>query len=473
MNALPNELLDHLCSFLETRDLGTITRVSSRFRNLAIFRFLSRFGISQSDVEFGIISLSGSFSVILLVAQLHPIQRLVCLIGLGPKGEQAFKSLGRILSNAAPIPDIMIHNRQYTLQRIGREAIPVLSHLPQTLNNTVLIVKGHSMYLSRPRPAGKSRKLPLHRQFLRFTEDIGLPVVDDWMRIQVLSGQLTLVTLTAERSPVLTIQYIPGLSSGEYSSLMRSLDLGFDLTWLTVESQTNLDHRELMSFLQRHAHLEHVTFEPDSIQPLSLAALPIPPHSTSKITLLIAPAEYIPYLLPATPNAESIYIYRSALAPKRSLFAQRTTFDLTAYHRALDAIAALPGTHTLSLSLAFPFTAASLPWVDLPNPTVAPDAVLPEARLTRVNDVTLCMDGSVRFLPTTILALARWLALFPALQHVTIGIFPSSRRMPFGRKTNDMIPVPERVQLAQAIVTACAGISSTHDLAFSIIEDPY
>ncbi|KAJ7149856.1 hypothetical protein C8R43DRAFT_1006860 [Mycena crocata] len=524
MNALPNELLEHICSFIERRDLWAVTQVSSRFRSVAMLPFLALFGVSQTNIESGALSLSGSFFLILVVARIRPIRRLTLYFAEFPKRRRSYDELTSILAIAAPIPDIMIYNRQYMLQRTRREAVYLLSRLPQTATNTLWIVKANSMCLSRPRsappiqwkllppPLGSSSLstpmkmiviifgIPLLFAYLvsgivnlgvlsvwayrrlvgpawsaedRIVDDAGLLVFDDWMRIQMLQGQITLVTLTAQRSPVLTIKPMPGLPEAAYSPLLTSLDLGTYLAWLTVEKHANLDHPNLMHFLHRHLELTNLTFAPSSIQPSSLVIQPHNPKSDSKVVLLTAPASYIPALLPAAPNVQRICIPFTAV-PAR--LRRRPTFDLPAYRLALAAIAALPGTHPLSLTLSFRLTASSLPWLALPPTSVSAssldaDPELPETRLLRVHDLTLCADGPVRFRPAIIHALARWLGLFPGLTRVTFGLFPGQQRVPLGLGAVEKISLAERAQLAEVICAACNGITRTQDVAFNIMDD--
>ncbi|KAF8122628.1 hypothetical protein K438DRAFT_1793039 [Mycena galopus ATCC 62051] len=92
--------------------------------------------------------------------------------------------------------------------------------------------------------------------------------------------------------------------------------------------------------------------------------LSIVAHPESKVQDLTAPPSYIPHLLPTTPNAHRISLLFTPLF-KRALSVpafRSATFDLAAYHTALEAIASLPGTHPLTLDFTFRLTAASLPW---------------------------------------------------------------------------------------------------------------
>ncbi|KAJ6492548.1 hypothetical protein C8R47DRAFT_1270819 [Mycena vitilis] len=445
MNRLPNELLDRICCFLDRNELSKVVRLSSRLRSVAMLPYLSRFGISQANLQSGTLSLSDSFFIILVVARIKPIQRLVCFEEVVPGSQMRYRRLASILAVTAPIPDIVIYNRHYMLQRTRREAAYLLSRIPSSATTTLLIVKGSNLSLSHPRssppiqwrllppPLGSSELstamktlivmfgIPLLFAYLvsavinfgvvliwlyrritrppwpqdeRIVEDAGVLVFDDWMRIQTLPGKLTLVTLTDQRWPILVIRRIPGLADGVYSSLLASVDLGVHLERLTVESQTNLVHSELMAFIQRHQHLISISVGTDSIRASSLTTMPMPSAPESKVYQLIAPSTYIPYLLPAAPNAQRISIL-PALSPMRGLL-RPAAFDLPAYRRALDSLAALPaalpGAHLFTVNLTFPLAITHLPWspAALPDAEALDDALLPETRATRVQALGLC-----------------------------------------------------------------------------------
>ncbi|KAJ7629692.1 hypothetical protein DFH06DRAFT_1440042 [Mycena polygramma] len=512
MNRLPNELLDRICCFLDRNELWKVVRLSSRLRSVAMLPYLSRFGISQANLQSGTLALSDSFFIILVVARIRPIQKLVCFEELVPGSQMRYRKLASILAVTAPIPDILIYNRHYMFQRTRREAAHLLSSIPSSATNLLVIVKGSVMSLSHPRssPPIRWRLLPpplgslglstamkilivmfgipllfaylvsaiinfgvvliwLYRRITRppwpqderIIEDAGVLVFDDWMRIQTLPGKLTLVTLTDQRWPILVITRIPGLGDGVYSSILASIDLGVHLERLTVEPQTNLVHSELMALIHRHPHLLSISIGMDSIRTSSLTTMPMPPAPESKVYLLIAPSPYIPYLLPAAPNAQRISIL-PALAPMRGIL-RSAAFDLSAYRRALDSLAALPGTHPLTVNLTFPLAIAHLPWccAALPDAEALDGALLPETRATRVHALGLYADNfGPRYRAADVHALLPWLALFPDLQRLT-----------FAYGVVEKIPAPERAVLAEAICVACARINTPQDIAFNIADD--
>ncbi|KAJ7268061.1 hypothetical protein C8J57DRAFT_1326490 [Mycena rebaudengoi] len=512
MDRLPDELLDRIFSLLEGDELWAIVQVSSAFRRIAILPCLSRYGISSSDIQNGTVSLSAPFFLILVVSHMRPIQRLTCFTDrVSRRRGTSYRTLVSILCLIPPIPDIKIYNRQYVLQRTGREAAHLLSRIPHYAASSLFIIKGNSTHLSRPRSGPTIRwkllpppfssstlststkivifvfGLPLlfaylvsgivncgvvliwaYRRWLgpewpqeeRIVEDAGLLVFDDWMRIQVLPGNFTLVTLTKKQSPELTIGPVHGVGDNIYSSILAALDLGTSLTHLRVDARSNLIHTELMQFLRRHPTLMSLFIEPDSIRPSTLMAVPMPKASTGNLFMLTAPAPYIPHLLPITPSVTRICIPFLPAAGKRTLHIfQQTAFDTSAYCQALEAIATLPGFHPLTLSLSFRLTATSLPWMKIPDAEALSADNAPETRLSRVHDIELWPDGSMRFGPAVIRRLARWLGLFPGLQRV---------RFPYG--SVEKIPRAKRSELAEIICTACQGINTPQDIAFNVAD---
>jgi hypothetical protein len=231
-----------------------------------------------------------------------------------------------------------------------------------------------------------------------------------------------------------------------------------------------------MAFLKRHRHLSTVLLEPASIRPSSLAPMPVAvvPTAENQVKVLIAPAPYIPHLLPAAPNAQRISLLFAA-APTHISDLRGTTFDLSAYRAALSAIAALPAPpppaqpDPIALNLAFRLTAASLPWSFLPSPSSSPSrfeagldpALFPERLLTRTHTLFLAHHPPAsprRFRAPDLAhpAFLRWLGLFPALQ-----------RVGFASGSVETIPAGERAGLAAGICEACGA----GDVAFNVADD--
>ncbi|KAF7335454.1 hypothetical protein MVEN_02198700 [Mycena venus] len=508
MYNLPDELLDHICSFLGREDLWTILQLSSRFRRLATPPYLSRFGISKASIQSGTLELTDSLSPLPIVARIKPIQRLVCFSERGPRSYLRYQTLAYILSETTPIPDIVLYDRCQMLS--ARNAAWLLSCVPSSANNKLLVVNGSSMRLSRPRSAPPIHWILLpsvssfHRLvgwssavvfgifilptwflcgvilavinvgmlFMRAYRRLSGPpwsqeeriILDagtslefsGWMRIQTLPGRLTLVTLTKKLSSTFVLGPIRGLPLTAFSSLLASLDLGVHLRLLKLETRTDLIHSELMAFMKRHSHLTSIHVELDALRSSSLTKMPMVPDPENKVFKLIAPSSYIPYLLPAAPNANTVSLLFTPV-PKRASTFRRTTFDLVAYRTALTALTALPGTHPLVLTLTLSITAASLPWLDLPDAEAMDASQYPETLLVRVNRLWLSNHGHMRFCASDIRALVRWLGLFPTLQRLT-----------FSPGAIEKISAAECAVLAQAICGACTGINTPQDIDFYI-----
>ncbi|KAF7335455.1 hypothetical protein MVEN_02198800 [Mycena venus] len=496
MYNLPDELLDHICSFLERKDLRTILQLSSRFRRLAMLPYLSHFGISEASIQSGTLELADSVSPLPIVAGIKPIQRLVCFPESGALSYLRHQTLAHVLSTIAPIPDIMIHDKYRTLSTRNTAWLLWCAH---SSANDMLVVKGPAIYLSRPRSAPPIHwyQFPRHSgRFWTFMVIFATPFLlvylsiinfaihllwvyrrlfdppwsqeeriildtgsslrfSGYMRIQNLPGKLTLVTLT-EKFESLVLGPIRGLPPTAFSSLLASLNLGVHLHLLKVETKTGLIHSELMAFLKRHPDIIDLHLEPDSLQSSSLTTMSVVPDPENQVIQLTAPSSYIPYLLPAAPNINTVSLPFTPV-PKRASTFRRITFDLVAYHTALTALAALPGTHPLVLTLAFSVTAASLPWLDLPDAEAMDAAQYPETSLVRVNHLWLSKHGHMRFCASDIRALVRWLGLFPGLQRLT-----------FSPGAVEKIPAAECAVLVQAICGACTGITTPQDIHFHI-----
>ncbi|KAJ7690791.1 hypothetical protein B0H14DRAFT_3048722 [Mycena olivaceomarginata] len=513
MDKLPNELLDRICSFLGKHELWEVVQLSTRFRRLAMLPYLSRFGISQATVQSGTLALSDSFFLILVVARINPIQRLVCFQDVAVSGSLLrYRKLTSILAVTAPIPDIVIYNRYYMLQRTRKETAYMLARIPSSATSTLVVVKGSSTYLSRPRsvppirwkllirtlglvqplPTGEdSHPHPRHPHALRVLGvrsrqsscpyKLGVPPPHKaalvargthprghrsarLRRLDAIQSlpekQLTLVTLTDKRWPTLVLRPVPGLTASMYSSLLASLDLGTHLEHLIVEPHTNLDHAELMAFLKRHRHLSTVLLEPASIRPSSLAPMPVA-------------------MVPTAENQVKRISLLFAAAPKHIPGLRGTTFDLSAYRAALSAIAALPRPaaprtarphraqprlppHRRIPSLVLPPLPLFFPLSvrsrlgPCPLPRTPPHAhahPLPRAPPPRLPAALPCLRPRA---PTFL----RWLGLFPALQRVSFA---------FG--SVEKIPAGERAGLAAGICEACGGRVRAGDVAFNVADD--
>ncbi|KAJ7503322.1 hypothetical protein B0H11DRAFT_1985061 [Mycena galericulata] len=491
MQRLPYELLDIICSLLDTKDIWALTQVSSYFRANAIFPLLSRYGISESDVRSGILSLSHSFFLISLISWFRPICKLVCF-ERDEGGGYGQEDLIAVLGAAAPIPDILIHDR-YDLSKNPQRAANLLWSLPQTRYNTLLLVKHGSISVSRPRVAqlhwrsmwphmvSRSPKVSgsLHRIMCiavrcvkslvsgifnlggilawirRRTQAVGFrfdqrsriehairPLypghwmrIDTTFRIQTVPAKVedfTLVTIAGELSRQMRIPYIPALDKDVYAAMLASLDLSDHLVHLTIEKHCNLAQAGVMTFLQRHPNLETISFEPGSLDVVDelLIEKDAPRiQYCSKVHTLSAPAACIPSLVSAAPNVVRISI---------TVEASKNAEALPEYRLALLSVASLPGTEPLVLSLMFDLAASQLPWHHPP----AEGEKSAEAQLVRVKELVLAARRPLKFSGAAI----RWL-----------GSFPSMERVVFVNRCLVPMTTNERSVFAAAIRETCPG----------------
>ncbi|KAJ7629647.1 hypothetical protein DFH06DRAFT_1303982 [Mycena polygramma] len=466
MQKIPYELLDTICSFLSTPDLVALAQVSSQFRRSVIFPLAARFGISEFDIDSGMISLSDSFFLLPMLASVRPLQRLECFKQdkRGPYVDD-IKKLIDILCAMAPIPDILIHDR-YSISKSPVTVAYILSRLPQTKNSALLIVKHGSISVSRPRTAAQlqrtwwapslviqdstPRKLimcfahmflagvcfltalldigpmvlgwyrrcfgPPLGEYLRIKEDVRPLYPGRWMRIdatiriQVLPaqcGDFVLVTIAGELSRHLNLMHIPGLELDAYRDMLASLQLADHLVCLIIRKNSCLAHVDVMTFALRHPNLETLVFEPDSIAAIepSIDREANTPHLLSALRNLSAPAAYIPDVISVAPSIERISI----------TILGKTSSNLRDYHLALMSLATLPGTHPLILTLEL-LEGANLPWVHI----TPADGRSVEMQLHRVEQLVLRSHRPLNSLsdPTFV----RWVAQFPALQRVTFNL---------------------------------------------------
>ncbi|KAJ7266564.1 hypothetical protein C8J57DRAFT_1717911 [Mycena rebaudengoi] len=446
----------------------------------------------SSDIQSGTITLSRSFFVILVVAHLSPIRRLV-ISKMNHRND--YVQLASVLSVAAPIPDILIYNYDDSFRRTIE--IPyLLARIPQTAYSPLLIVKDDSIIASCYRvPRPQRRDLPrlnlsgFHStrqktmaaaiwgfplivkyfmwlimsclttitwayrrtfgppwdQYFRIRGDVGGPLYSGhWMRIQPLptvAGDFALVTIACHSSKPLCFRHIPNLAPETYSALLATLELSNHLTQLRVEQQTGLPHSDLLGFLQRHPRVQNLTLEQDSIDPSSFVARWNLPQT---LRGLEAPVSYIPKLLPTQPNLANIEI----TFPRSGSETDVAVFDLPGYYEALDAVASLPGTEPICLTLTLPVPEPSLPWLNTADASMLSGKSRPETRLHRVQLLRLASQAELAFSADIIRdLLPPWLALFPALTHVR-----------FRPGCVTVAAAALRRELAHAIADACLNI---------------
>ncbi|KAJ7651310.1 hypothetical protein FB45DRAFT_1079041 [Roridomyces roridus] len=524
MEGLPDELLDRICSFMDRDELCTTMHISSSFRRVASAYLLFQLGISQSDVLAGTVELviSKSLHLILFVAHICPIQRLECF-GVSKNMQLSeLERLTAILGDARPIPDLVIHDKLEEGQRRDLDSLPLhlLTHLPQTATDTLLIVVPHSIpisstsiHVSGPRagpppigmvplddpddpepttPDGTSGILMLVfgvillclvlalynlymiircvflRGFLRrgwsVQERISTDVYPErlrdreGLRLQRLPNQYTLVTCKESGAfNHFFMRPLCGVPESVYSAFLASLDPQFKDA--TVEPWSYLTFADLATFVSRQNNLRTLDCGHNSISYSSLmSASPFQYHVHCKITHLAAQASYIPNLLSLTLNVERLYLRFPSVSNRLS---GPWIFNFFAYCTALEAIARLPGSHSLALSFNFNLAAAYLPW-DIEDGSDVPQ---PETQLHRVEHIMLRRTQAKHysqhiFTASTIRALLPWLARFPSLQRVS-----------FDKDSVEMMCYDQRLEVAEEIASICLGMSGAGDVAFEIAKD--
>ncbi|CAK5269946.1 unnamed protein product [Mycena citricolor] len=512
MESLPNELFDQIFSFLDELDLRSVSQVNNRLRPIALSHYLACFNVpasilSSSEVSTLSLSISSAFHLILLISHLRPILSLVCFESRTSHGPQLrYRTLARIISQAPPIPDILIYNRQYMFQKTKREAGYLLSRIPSSRDRKLLIFSGHRTLVSIPRttPAVPWRLLPppfsagdseLLRVMLlvvlciplvfayfvtlivnsvvfarwlyalvrgppwpaedRILHDAGPLAFDEWMRVQVLDDDTTLATL-ANQAAVLALRPLSGVGPEMYGKVLRTMDLSNNLVTLNIFEGCGIWLGDLLEFLSRHTMLESLNIQhnsvllPPSDEPRKSLSL-----SSSAIKQLTAPPLYIPHLLPSTPN---VFQLRLTLPPAPRRLGRKHSHADT-YRTALAHIGGLPIDHDLTLYLALSPTSPTAPWLLDSQPSDAESGAPPaEAHLTHVGTLVLEAVG-LKFKAVHVHAMVPWLTRFPALRMISF---------PFG--SVEKIAPEQRAALVAEICAACRGVSGAGDVAFNIPE---
>ncbi|KAJ7651286.1 hypothetical protein FB45DRAFT_997895 [Roridomyces roridus] len=512
MRDFPEELLDRICFFMGRQELCIVMHVSCSLRRVASPHLLARLGISQSDVQAGTVklALSDSLHLILFVAHICPIQRLECFENSKNMQLSEFQRLAAILGVTTRIPDLVIHDKLDERQRRDIDSLPLylLPHLPQTATDTLLIVLSAwnsslsrystSIHLSRPRegppPTGP---LPVYiypestppgmlmemfsiililvlemynlytvmrrlfrRVFGRGWSVEGRISKDVYPEHLQLSGGIHVQSLPNKYTLVTQLESVPGqrifikplrdVPESVYLAFLTSLDLQFEEA--TVTTGSNLTLADLATFVagQNNLHvLNCYSIRYSSLTPESSSQY----HVASKIVHLTAKASYIPHLLPLAPDVQ--YLYLSFPSVSNRLIGP-WVFNFFPYCTALEAIARLPGSHPLAISLTFNLAAAHLPW----QIQVGSDDPQPETQLHRVEHIQLRHTWAKRychylFTPCTIRALVPWLARFPSL-----------RQLSFDKTSVAAMGQDERLELATVIASACPAMSGAGDVIF-------
>ncbi|KAF7355996.1 hypothetical protein MVEN_00929000 [Mycena venus] len=368
---LPDELLDVIFSFLNTRDLFWISRVSGRLRRAAVFPFLNRHGISQAQVQSGLLIFreeppepynTDYLLLLVLVSNIRPILKLETPLILS--GIVALKRLAAVLSSLPQIPHILIH---VLYSGIPPGLTSLILEASKTPIPTVVFFQPDTVYISRPRnvrpgpcnpwiafavvpiflvlylvlgpvyPIVFTVRLaiwvynclfrPRWPQDERITHDLGA-IHGNWIRIQALSSPsvdgLTMVTFGGDSDIDSTSMTIP-----PHARAHRCIPLSHCCN-VTVSA--------VLDCLHRHPRLSYLILDEKSISLPSLFFQSSQHTPTSNnLTSLSVSAAYIPHILHAAKNVQNISITSAETMTKETM----------------DAIALLPGTHRISLALYF------------------------------------------------------------------------------------------------------------------------
>ncbi|KAJ7479153.1 hypothetical protein FB451DRAFT_173877 [Mycena latifolia] len=456
MLRLPNELLELIFLPLPKRDLWALTRVSYRLRRITLFLFLARYNISEEQIRSGVLSVSAEWCFLVIVAaHIHPLRKLEIVRGRFARELPGI--LPAVLAALPPIPDIVVHNsyEQFmnrvamakilaascqrptpTLAFVGRGTVSVSTHRPirpvcwksipcaaiRTASPCAPCSSLIAEFLSLALVAfgyllcgavniGEAVSC-IYRHVIRvrwdledrITTDMG-PVHAHWMRIQTLlpetAQQFTLVTFGSANDECLTIPALSALTEDQRSALIATVELPRHLQTLTISEGANSPLADVMNCVRRHPQLRTLDFAQCSVSPVSV----VDRNTAGRITTLTAPVAYIPAILQAEPNVHHL----SITFPEPKL--GHSALNIPSCLDALDAIASLPGTHPICLTLSF--TKASITGCELPWHFQAPSRPL-----QRVIGLTFFTDGAPGAV-VDIELLGRWLAAcFPTLTRI-------------------------------------------------------
>ncbi|KAJ6560105.1 hypothetical protein B0H19DRAFT_1375963 [Mycena capillaripes] len=360
--SFPPELLDLIFSSLDSEDLWVIAQVSSGFQCLALFLLFATCDLSASQIYSGIVSIPGKASFLVpRIYRIHPIQKLAIL-----HKRPTLRVLTSILSAMPPIPDVTIsdagglssHETASVITPLCSAAVDPAVIFFATGRGCGLVFVSPSR-LRYPIPFDSLRSLwkpieHLWRPFLwrnafniltfpaAFLAQVirwslwNLWVLIGWLyyhmigpprdlttrtdmrwteglvRVQTVSvpdgGSLCLVQSGPSRVKWLTFvdhSFIT-LSLAQHTALMAALPLGAELTGLNLDWNCGISLGSLLSFVRRYPSLRTLEVGEDALLPASLLEGSF--IRTGNITILTAPATYIPYLLPALPGVEDLTI---------------------------------------------------------------------------------------------------------------------------------------------------------------------
>ncbi|KAJ7119365.1 hypothetical protein C8R43DRAFT_1035371 [Mycena crocata] len=409
MLSLPNELLVLIAAHLNRNELWVLIRVSSRLRSIALLPFLTQYNVPETQIRSGKIRLSEeAYFLIIVISNTHAIRRLEV-----STGKVSLRALQSILALVPHIPDIVVHNNR-GLFKNTRGVAGIISAASKFPRRRLVLVSRGTVSVSRPRRIRPIRwgwipdptwltatsftfrnlladavfLVPLSLSYLsagiinsgvlvawllpsvagphweepdRIAHDLGW-VQCQWMRIQTMgsesSDRFTLVTFGGSSCSPLVLRPLPALTESQTSTVWATLDLSEHLKALTITEGCNASLSDFLHCVHCHPELTRLVVQPNSVSSSSLRDM-IHLPSSAHLTDVCGPAYDIPRLLRAAPNVRDISIFFPAAR------GERVETDLTACNAALDAIARLPGTHPIALTLHLrktTFNARAVPW---------------------------------------------------------------------------------------------------------------
>ncbi|CAK5273527.1 unnamed protein product [Mycena citricolor] len=448
MDDFPDELLDEICAHMGKNELRCAVQVCRSLRRVGARPILRAWGIrdSPADLQSGALTVNNTgqlFLIPLYASLVGRITRLVCFANPFVTVDGPWHSvLRQILAALPPVPDILVHHRPdtFNVYAMQLDPYPYLAQLPAAADRMLVVVHGSTIAVSKPLPQDNSQQFALSAAGAdeRLRRDVPGIAPVEWIRLQMLPA-VTLVTIGTVISSfpmrrILSLGPALGLDQAVLVSILRSMPSEDIISGLALEPHLALPVTALVSFLLRHPNVRELCVGP--------GALCLAPHdgeeadmgaNRARIAYLEAPASYVPRLLRCM---------GPALARIGVSFSQ--DLDMAGYRETLAAIARLPGTSELSLTLAFPpATAHHFPWN-----TDASDKCIP-AKLGRVTELDVVKRFHTLGELQTVVA---WVAeLFPAVTclfftHGSADIEPSSEaRSVFERTVKAACPALESV----------------------------
>ncbi|KAJ7607984.1 hypothetical protein FB45DRAFT_1130807 [Roridomyces roridus] len=281
------------------------------------------------------------------------------------------------------------------------------------------------------------------------------------IHVQKLSTKYTLVNHRCNPRSFF-IGPLRGVPDSVYSAFLACPDLQY--ADVTVESRSNVIFTDLVAFIARQEDLRALNCSPNSIRRSSLVSgSPSQHHSSSKIKELIAPASYIPHLLPLTPHVEWLSLSFPSLprklpVPAISICRGSLTMPPTPW-LSMPSPVCRRGRKFLSLGFIFDLTTTTnLAW------QMDGESDRPERHLHRVvAPPSPCDPDSLRMCDTY--TPLPWSAVRLRLR-LGSEISPSLRSVSFDRGTVELISSAQRLVVVEDILAGVSADDGCWDVVF-------